>query len=141
MRGSDKNKNILMLNNEVKRTTMKLLIVYNIIIILLYYYYKVSPIAYFCFTALELLAFYMISQICAPMIVKENGVNKLVKVVSSSASGTVSFCWDVLFYTILTKALFVLNWKWIIICFGIPVSFFIEFFYKPYKRLKLNKSE
>lgn len=138
MRGSDKSRAILNTNTQVKKTTIKILIIYNIITIFLYWYFKASPAFYFFSTLLEFLSVYLIFKICAPLIVKENGVNRLVKIVSTRSSGLVSFYWDALFYIILIKLLFIQNWKWIILSFGIPVSFFIEIFYKPYKKLKGN---
>lgn len=136
MRGSEKLKGVLSINKETKSILIKSLVIYNIMVAFIYWYRECSFSLFFCLSILEIAASLAIFKICAPLIVEENGNLKLVNVVSVNAPGPVSFCWDVLFWALIGKILVPLSWKWAVVYIGIPVSFFMEFLYKPYKKLK-----
>lgn len=136
MRGSERLKGVLEINKETKSILIKSLTVYNIMVAFIYWYKGTSLTLFFCLSTLEIIAFLAIFKICAPLIVEENGNLRLVNVVSVNAPGPVSFCWDVMFWTLIGKALVAFSWKWFIVYLGIPVSFFAEFLYKPYRKLK-----
>lgn len=136
MRGSDKLKAILALNNDTKSVLIKSLILYNAIALFMYWNRQKSFILYAILSPLELIATFFIFKICCPKIDKENGVDKLVSVVSINSGGAISFCWDVLFWAMLGKILITFGKGWALVYIGIPCTFFFEFLYKPYKKLK-----
>lgn len=139
MRGSDKLKEILAHNNEIKSLLLKLVFIYNIIVLFVYYNWKSSFSLFILSSFIEAAAYFALFKLCSPVIVEEKGIKKLIKVVSMNSPGAVSFCWDILFCTLLGKFLIAFNWKWLIIYLGVPLSFFLEFFYNPYKKIRYMK--
>lgn len=139
MRGSEKLKGILEINKGAQSILIKSIILYNFIVLFVYFHRKTSLTLFLILSVSEILSTFFIFKICKPKIVKENGIEKLVDVISINSPGKVSFCWDVLFWSMIGKALVAFNWKWGLVYLGIPISFFFEFIYKPFRRLTSNK--
>lgn len=136
MRGSEKLKRTLDINKSAQGILLKALVLYNILVAFVYWRKGTSYSRFAILSLVEAVSTAFIFKLCKPKIVKENGTAKLVDVTPISAPGAVSFCWDVLFWGLVGKALVAFNWRWLWVYCGIPVSFFFEFLYRPYKKLK-----
>lgn len=136
MRGSDKLKKIYAYNTDVKSILVKSMLLYNGLVGILYWHKGKSLFLFLFCTAFEILAVALLFKFTKPKIVLENGMEKLVDVSPINSSGILSFCWDILFWSMLGKFLVPFNLKWFSLYLGIPASFFLEFLYKPYKKLK-----
>lgn len=136
MRGSEKLKNIHKLNQETMMILLKTLAIYNVMTGMLYFFKRKSILSYAILSFFEPIAVFLIRRFTRPVIVKENGVEKLESVASINSSGVLSFIWDSLAVSIIVKFLFVFGWAWLLLYLAIPLSFFFEFMYKPYKKLK-----
>jgi hypothetical protein len=138
MRGSDKLKAIHSLNQDTLKVLIKALILYNIITLLIYFNKSKSFILFSILSTLEIASTFFLFKICKPKIGKDRDVEKLENVISINSPGPASFCWDVLFWGMMGKVLIVFGWGFGVVYLGIPLTFFYEFLYKPYKKLKLN---
>ncbi|ELA42196.1 uncharacterized protein VICG_00839 [Vittaforma corneae ATCC 50505] len=136
MRGSEKLKAILETNRGTQSILIKCLVVYNLLALFMYWHKKASFFAFLLLSTAEVVATVFIFKFCKPKIVYEEQTKRLVDVTSINAPGPVSFCWDVLFWAMVAKILTVFSWKWMCVYLGIFISFFFEFIYRPYKKLK-----
>lgn len=136
MRCSTKQREVLE-NNKTKKTALiKILALYNIGLGFFYWYRNGSKVLFALLSCFEIIATLFIFKFTKPNTVKENGIEKLNSVTSINSPGMLSFLWDLLFWAIIGKFLLLFSLKWCVVYLGIPVSFFSEFFYKPYKKMK-----
>ena len=139
MRGSDKLKAIVSINQETMSILVKSLIIYNAIT-LFFYWQRSRPILLFCLLSpIEIVGAFLIFRMCKPKVKKENGIEKLESVLSVNSPGPVSFCWDIIFWGMIGKLLLAFSWKWSIVYLGIPITFLYEFVYKTYQKLRKVK--
>ncbi|KAM0679509.1 hypothetical protein GINT2_002353 [Glugoides intestinalis] len=136
MRYSANQRKVLENNKTKKEMLIKALALYNIGLGLLYWYKNGSKLCFILFSTIEIIATLFIFKITKPCIIKENGIEKLNSVTSVNSPGMLSFLWDLIFWAVLGKFLLFFSLKWIVVYLGIPLSFFSEFFYKPYQKLK-----
>lgn len=136
MRGSEKLKGILEFNNGTKSILKRALVLYNVLILFVYWYKGWSYLLFAFLSIFEIVAAVFLFKLTRPKIVTESGTTKLIDVKPINGPGVVSFFWDALFWSLVGKALIPFSWKWAGVYVGIPLSFVLEFIYKPYKKLK-----
>ena len=128
--------------NRVKCTTMRRQLVCCLAGIgLLFYLKRCSMLLFACLAVPDLCLYKLLEILLEPKIESGPGGDLLTGVTSVNSPGMVAFLYDAVVWGLVSKFLFVFSWKGLLFYLGIPLSFGVEFIYRPYTQVTAGRKE
>ncbi|KAI5148793.1 hypothetical protein ENBRE01_0543 [Enteropsectra breve] len=136
MRGPDQMLETYKRNKIYMGMLGKALAIYFGVLTLLYYLSKKSMFVLAVLCSLDAVFIALLYRLCKPTIVMKDKNEHLESIVGVDSKGMPSFYLDAIFWSMLAKIVSLKSKYFVLIYLAIPVSFFYEIMYKPYKSLK-----
>ncbi|KAL6121349.1 hypothetical protein NUSPORA_01751 [Nucleospora cyclopteri] len=141
MRASPKMKKIMDENSKKMKSLVKTQILCNFLTAYIYYRNGVSWVSFLKWTIPEIIGLFSLYYLTRPITIFENeNILKVISVRSINDSGLPCAFADMIGFGVAAKASKIIFrfGGWLLI--GIPISFIIEIFYKPFKRITTGSS-